>query len=205
VYFLNTSAEQVLITYHSRVGNALDRNPDIQFEAQRLGVAQLTLMTAGCAALARYELIPRRIKVMREARRNNTRALRELNWIESVLRLADRNAGETTQVFDFEDPTSVSADAFGAVDVLTGHFKNAPKAEEELRSAMGVSKHARRSGKRAERESIGFLAFVLNKHFSDRRPHDDFVAKLASDVLRIYVTTHDVQHYRSAYARLQAL
>ena len=87
------------------MGNALGQNnSDILFEAQRLGVTQLTLVALSCAALARYELIPRRIEVMRQARKHNAQALRELEVIEAILRTADRNAGQTSQVFKIEEP-----------------------------------------------------------------------------------------------------
>jgi hypothetical protein len=206
VDFLNITPERALHAYHARVGNSLALAPDILFAAQRLGVTQLTLMAVSCAALARYELIPRRIEVMRQARKNDARALRELDSIEAILRLADRNAGQTSRVFKIEDPTSVPEAAFGAVGVLKGHFKGAPEAEGKLRARLGVGpKRVRTPEERATQEAVGFLAFSLCPQFRDRRANYEFVADLANAILTTYVTAHDVQHYRAAYARLQAL
>jgi hypothetical protein len=202
VDFLNVTAEQALRVYHSRVCNTL--TADIRFAAQDLGVSYHDLVALSCSALARYELTPRRIEVMRQAGRDNARALREMDWIEGVLRLADRNAGQTSRVFDFEDPTGVSDDAFGAVGVLTDHFKNAPEAERKLRAKLGVSpQRVRTPEERAKQEAIGFLAFALGKYFRDRRVHDDFIADIVNAILTTYVDAHDVQHYRTAYAKLQ--
>jgi hypothetical protein len=198
--------ERALHAYHARVGNALTLAPDILFEAQRLGVTQLTLVAVSCAALARYELIPRRIEVMRAARPHNARHLRELELIESTLRLADRNAGQTSRVFKIEDPTSVADDAFDAVDVLTNHFKNAPEAEGKLRARLGVGpQRVRTPEERATQEAVGFLAFSLCPQFRGGRANYEFVADLANAIMTIAVTAHDVQHYRAAYARLQTL
>ena len=196
----------MLHAYHARVGNALALAPDILFATQKLGLTQLTLMAVSCAALARYELIPRRIEVMRLARPHNARALRELELIEATLRLADRNAGQTSRVFKIEDPTGVSDDAFDAVGVLKGHFNGAPEAEGKLRARLGVGpKRVRTPEERATQEAVGFLAFSLCPQFNDHRPHDDFVSDLANVILGTWVTTHDVRHHRVAYARLQSL
>ena len=199
--------DRLLHAYHARVGNALGQSDsDILFAAQRLGLTQLTLMTVGCAALARYELIPRRIEIMRQARKHNAHALRELELIEATLRLADRNAGQTALVFEIEDPTFVADATFDAVGVLKGHFEKAPSAEGKLRAKLGVGpKRVRTPEERATQEAVGFLAFSLCPQFSDGRAHYEFVADLANAILGAIVTAHDVQHYRAAYARLQTL
>jgi hypothetical protein len=197
--------DQVLHAYHARVGNALALTPDILFDAQKLGLTQLTLMAVGCAALARYELIPRRIEVMRLARPHNARALRDLELIEATLRLADRNAGQTSRVFEIEDPTGVSDDAFGAVGVLKGHFNGAPEAEASLRARLGVGpKRVRTPEERATQEAVGFLAFSLYPQFRDGRAHYEFIADLANAIMTAAVTAHDVQYYREAYTKRQA-
>jgi hypothetical protein len=108
-------------------------------KCMKLGATYPVLETSLCRTYARLELIPRRIEIMLGARGDNERALAELNWIEKVLTLADRNADLTIELLVVDDPTKPPDETWPALAALIHHFAGAPKAEQLLRARLGLS------------------------------------------------------------------
>jgi hypothetical protein len=174
-------------------------------ECIKLGATYPVLESSLCRTYARLELIPRRIEIMLGARRDNERALAELNWIEKVLKLADHNADLTVELLVVDDPTKPADETWPALAVLIHHFAGAPKAEQLLRAGLGLSPYRLHEYKvTARRAAIGYFAFLLHKHFRDGAPHDALVAELVWATVSIRVSFTDIQHFRASYAERQS-
>jgi hypothetical protein len=158
------SAESTIIAYQSRVQSALNVPDarDLVMDCVELGVAPYILEALLCSTLARHELIPRRIEIMASVVPKNETVLGYLKYIDRVVAETNRNAGQTEAVFGFEDPTKVSDDVLISLTIVTGHFKNAPAAEQKLRARLGVSlERLRMKQKIAERAAIGYFSYEM--------------------------------------------
>ena len=171
----------------------------------KLGATYPVLETSLCRTYARLELIPRRIEIMVGVRPDNKRALEELNWIEKVLKLADRNADLTVELLVVDDPSKPPDETWPALAALIHHFAGAPQAEQLLRARLGLSPHRLHEYKMtARRAAIGYFAYLLHKHFRDGAPHDALVADLVWATISIRIGFTDIQHFRASYADRQS-
>jgi hypothetical protein len=220
IEFINSAAEKALLEYQSRVSATLNLIPDANAAKNGcgdLGVPYYKLEMLLCSALARYELIPLRIAVMREARADSDRFRGYLARIDAAMRITNHNADWTDKILVVEDPERISDDLLDAVAKLIGHYDEGASAERErlLRARLGIPpgrlKKARskdadlaRLGKEkavARYAVIGFVSIELMRLFSDHRPHDELVADLLGWLF--FVSADDLPHCRAAYLKLQ--
>ena len=164
--------------------------------------------------------------MMRLAATDDKRAIGYLEWIDNLLRAANRLADQTGRLFRIDDPTGAEPKVFAALSVVDGHFrKDRPARGRILRGGLGLpgerlratkkaaqnaQKDARRSlarieaaeEKTAQRAAIGYFAAEMAARFRKHGygPCDDLIADLLSCV-RVYTSTVDVQHARIAYQR----
>ena len=200
------SPEDAIRKYENWVFHAL--NPpyarSVLKECAALGVTKPIVEKSLCCLVARIELIPRRIELMQEARPVNARG-RETRFVREVLRIADRNAGETTEVLVFDDPSKPFAGWETALTPYIAHFEAAPEAEQLLRQGLGLPPHRIHELKAtARRAAVGYFSFMLHKHFTDGAPHDALVAKLLNATFSYNVSADELRHYRDAFAKRQA-
>jgi hypothetical protein len=181
------SPERAVIRFQGKTFDAL-HSPSarpVATECVRLGATYPVLEKSLCLTFARLELLPRRIKIMLEARPDSPHALRELTWMSEVIRLADKNADQTTIVFGIDDPTKPPDEAWSAITLLTHIFAGAPETERLLRARLGLS-------------------LLLHQHFRDGAPHDALVARLVWAAISIRVDFTDIQHYRETFVKRQS-
>jgi hypothetical protein len=201
------SPEDAIRKYGNRVFNALN-SPyarSVLKECAALGVAKPIVEKAMCCMVARIALIPRLIERMQEERPGNERALIELRRIVAILRIADRNAGQITEVLVFDDPRKPFAGWEIGLTPYIDHFEAAPAAEQLLRQGLGLPPHRIHELKATGRRSaVGYFSFMLHKHFTDGAPHDALVAKLLNATEFSSDTDTDaVRHYPDAYVKRQ--
>ena len=194
IEFIHGSVESAIITYQSRVSNMLWPTSASMDCAER-GVPYHELEILLCVTLARYELGPLRIRLMRQAATDDKRAIGYLEWIEGVLTAANRLAGQTGRLFMVDDETGTPREVFTALSVVEGHFREDRPARgrpcapirlpgERLR-ATKKDEQSRRSGARAargprrrpaERAAIGYFSAEMTARFRahGHGPCDDF-------------------------------
>ena len=158
-----------------------------------------------CASPSRDRMVAGSAEMMRLAATNDKPAIRDLEWINDLLRAADRLADQTGRLFRIDDPTGAEPEVFAALSVVDGHFrKDRPARGRTLRSGLGLPgerlratkkaaqkdtrKDARRSlarieaaeKKTAQRAAIGYFAAEMAARFRKRGygPCDDLIADL---------------------------
>jgi hypothetical protein len=225
IKFIHGSVEGAIIAYQSRVSSALGLLPDARarvMDCVQRGVPYPELEILLCVTLARYDLLPLRIKLMRLAATYDKRAIRYLEWIEDVLKAANRLAEQTGPVLMIDDQTGASREVFAALSVVDGHFrKDRPARGRSLRGRLGLpgqrlratKKDARRSGvsaraekKTAERAAYGYFAAEMAARFHQHAhgPNDPLISEILWCVL-ISATPTEVQHARVAYLERASL
>jgi hypothetical protein len=216
---IHGDATSAILAYQSKVSNALNAQHHLIMDCAVLDVPYHVLEALLCNALARYELLPRRIEIIYMAQRDDARALRELRWIDSVLAGQARNAEQTGVMFKIEDPTGMPdevREAREALGVVRGRFDNGPARARELRGRFGLpgrfrtpkenaklSTALRRKEaekKTAQHRAVGFFSAEMENRFRDRDPHDVLVAALLKAV-DIYIDKDEVRGCRYAYLR----
>jgi hypothetical protein len=171
-------------------------------ECVALGVSYTVLETLLCRTYARLELVSKRIDIMLGVKPVGPKAIKELTWIWEAAKLADINADQTSIVFGIEDPTKPPKDVLPSFDILLRYHNGMPETERLLRERLGLSIHRIHDHKIvARREALGYLAFLLHPHFTDKAPHDELVAKLIWSTIKIHVESDDIQHYRESYEK----
>jgi hypothetical protein len=214
------NAASAIVAYQSRVSNALNAQHHLIMDCVDQSVPYHVLEALLCNALARYELVPRRIEIIYMARRDDARALRELRWIDDVLAGQARNAEQTGVMFKIDDPTGAFdevREARGSLSVVIGRFENAPERERELLARLGLPGKRLRTPKEsaklsaalrrkeaeqktARHRAVGFFSAEMTARFRDRNPHDELVADLLNTV-GAYVDKDEVRGCRYAYSR----
>lgn len=219
IEFIHGSVESAIITYQSRVSNML-WSTSASMDCAERGVPYHELEILLCVTLARYELGPLRIRLMRQAATDDKRAIGYLEWIEGVLTAANRLAGQTGRLFMVDDETGTPREVFTALSVVEGHFReDRPARGRRLRAQLGLpgerlratkkDEQSRRSGARAreraeektaERAAIGYFSAEMTARFRahGHGPCDDLIADLLSYV-SIFVSETELPHYRAAY------
>jgi hypothetical protein len=216
--FLHGPVESAIIRYQSRVSNLL--TSELRWRCFDRGVPYGKLEILLCVTIARYELLPARLELMRKAATGDPRSIRDLERVE--LRLKETNivaarAGPMLGTMDYEEFTP--PEILEAVAITIEHFKEGrPSQRRRLRDGVGLPRQRLRATKKdarpkavrtkaaekktAQRAAYGYFAAEMAARFRTHGygPCDDLIADLLNCV-SVYASTEEVQRARIAYLK----
>jgi hypothetical protein len=202
---IDGDAERAIIAYQSRISNMLniqdmrERVMDCAMQGVGYGAIEVLL----CCTLAHYEFDPQWVVIAEEARPDNERALRYLEWVEKTVATINRYASRIETIYGFPDPTRASDAVLISLAIIINYFESAPEAEKALRAKLGVPGERRKLKQEvAQSLAVGFFSYEMWRRFRDEDPHDDWVADLLRAAM-IIISPDNVCRCRLAYLRLQ--